>query len=62
MREAIKQRDNYKCQECTWLGFVKTGRKKIQLAADHINVLEEYPELALDEGNLETLVERKPTK
>ncbi|MFD2637700.1 HNH endonuclease [Piscibacillus salipiscarius] len=64
MRLYIKQRDNYECQECKRNGFVKIDtneyseqakRKKIQLVVDHIKDLEDYPELALDEENLETL-------
>lgn len=86
MREAIKQRDNYECQECKRQGYVRidtneikeSGRKKIQLVVDHIKELEDYPEFALDEENLETLcvkchnkkhgrhfifrLKRKPTK
>lgn len=63
MREAIKKRDNYECQECKRNGRVsidmnernKNNRKKIKLVVDHIKPLEDYPELALDEDNLETL-------
>ena len=62
-RERIKKRDNYECQECKRNGQVQTDtneysesakRKKIQLVVDHIKELEDYPELALDEENLET--------
>lgn len=63
MREAIKCRDNYECQECKRNGRVsidmnelnKNDRKKIALVVDHIKPLEDYPELALDPDNLETL-------
>ena len=62
-RVKIKKRDNYECQECKRNGRVQTDtneysesakRKKIQLVVDHIKELEDYPELALDEDNLET--------
>lgn len=80
----IKQRDNHECQECKRQGLVSIDtneysetakRKKIQLVVDHIKELEDHPELALDEENLETLCvqchnkkhgrvwkERKPNK
>lgn len=63
-RKQIKQRDNYECQECKRQGRVSIDtneysesakRKKIQLLVDHIKELEHYPELALDDENLETL-------
>lgn len=63
-REKIKRRDNYECQECKRQGRVtidtngyseSAKRKKIQLVVDHIKELEDYPELALEEENLETL-------
>jgi 5-methylcytosine-specific restriction enzyme A len=66
-REEVKQRDNYECQECKRQGRVtidtnefseSANRKKIQLVVDHIKELEEYPELALDDENLETLCVR----
>lgn len=64
LRISIKQRDNYECQECKRQGRVSVDaneysesakRKKIMLLVDHIKELEDYPELALDEENLETL-------
>lgn len=80
----IKERDNYECQECKRNGFVqidaneyseKAKRKKIALVVDHIKELEDHPDLAFDEENLETLCvnchnikhdrvmkERKPNK
>ncbi|MDR4318399.1 gp65 [Niallia circulans] len=63
-RERIKKRDNYECQECKRQGKLsidtneyseKAKRKKIMLVVDHIKELEDYPELALDDDNLETL-------
>lgn len=63
-REKIKKRDNYECQECKRQGklFLDTNqyserakRKKIQLVVDHIEELEDRPDLALDEENLQTL-------
>lgn len=83
LREKVKRRDNYECQECKRNGYVSIDtneysesarRKKIALVVDHIKELEEYPELALDMDNLETLCvechnkkhgrvfERKPNK
>ncbi|QPC47119.1 HNH endonuclease [Mangrovibacillus cuniculi] len=64
LREEIKQRDNYECQECKRNGYVSTDtnnysesakRKKIQLVVHHIKELEDYPELALERDNLETV-------
>ncbi|TYS67046.1 HNH endonuclease [Sutcliffiella horikoshii] len=64
IRETIKKRDNYECQECKRQGKVfldtneyseKAKRKKIQLVVDHIEELEDRPDLALDEENLQTL-------
>ena len=64
LRKHIRNRDNNECQECKRQGKVfidtnqyseKAKRKKIQLIVDHIKELEDYPELALDEENLETL-------
>lgn len=63
-RKAIKQRDNYECQECKRQGLVtidtneyseSAKRKKIQLVVDHIKELEDNPALALEDSNLETL-------
>ncbi|MGP4073137.1 HNH endonuclease [Piscibacillus sp. B03] len=63
LREDIKKRDNYECQECKRQGRVtidtneyseSAKRKKIMLVVDHIKELEDYPELALDPDNLET--------
>jgi 5-methylcytosine-specific restriction enzyme A len=64
LREEVKQRDNYECQECKRQGKVfidtyeyseKAKRKKIKLVVDHMKELEDHPELALDIDNLETL-------
>lgn len=64
LREEIKKRDSYECQECKRNGRVtidtneyseSAKRKKIVLVVDHIKELEHYPELALDVENLETL-------
>ncbi|MGE6894466.1 HNH endonuclease [Priestia flexa] len=64
MREYIKKRDGYECQECKRQGKVsvdtyeysqRAKRKKIKLVVDHIKELEECPDLALDDENLETL-------
>lgn len=64
LREEVKRRDNYECQECKRNGLVKIDtneysekarRKKIQLVVHHKQELEEHPELALEIDNLETL-------
>ncbi|MEK4148928.1 HNH endonuclease [Robertmurraya sp. FSL W8-0741] len=64
LREEVKKRDNYECQECKQNGYVfidtneyseKAKRKKIQLVVHHIKELEDHPELALEIDNLETL-------
>ncbi|MFD2628796.1 HNH endonuclease [Oceanobacillus kapialis] len=64
MRKHIKQRDNNECQECkrkgrVWIDTneysVSAKRKKIMLVVDHIKEIEDYPELALEEDNLQTL-------
>lgn len=64
IREAVKRRDNYECQECKRQGKVtidtneyseSAKRKKTKLIVDHIKELENYPELALNMDNLETL-------
>lgn len=67
LREEVKKRDNYECQECKRQGKVfidsyeyseGAKRKKIKLVVDHIKELEDHPELALDKENLETLCVR----
>jgi 5-methylcytosine-specific restriction enzyme A len=64
LREVIKKRDNYECQQCKREGRVfldtneyseRAQRKKIMMVVDHIKELEDYPELALEVDNLETL-------
>lgn len=64
IREQVKKRDNYECQECKRNGRVQTDtneysegakRKKIQLVVHHIKELEHHPELALEIDNLETV-------
>ena len=63
-REEIKERDSRECQECKRRGRVTVDRneysesakrKKIMLVVDHIKELEDFPELALEDDNLETL-------
>lgn len=62
-RNEIKERDNYECQRCKVQGKVKldnyeknkNNRKKIKLVVHHKKELEHYPELALENDNLETL-------
>ncbi|MEM5669925.1 HNH endonuclease [Bacillus cereus] len=64
IREQVKKRDNYECQECKRNGGVRVDtneysesakRKKIQLVVHHIKELEHHPELALEIDNLETV-------
>lgn len=64
LREEVKKRDNYECQECKRQGRVtidtneyseSARRKKIQLVVHHIKELEHHPELALEIDNLETV-------
>ncbi|PGW32836.1 HNH endonuclease [Bacillus thuringiensis] len=64
LREKIKKRDNYECQECKRNGRVhidtneyseSAKRKKIQLVVHHIKELEHHPKLALVIDNLETV-------
>ncbi|MCA1058107.1 HNH endonuclease [Rossellomorea aquimaris] len=64
IREEVKKRDNYECQECKRQGKVtidknefseRAKRKKIQLVVHHIKELVHNPDLALDEDNLETI-------
>ncbi|GLO64740.1 MULTISPECIES: HNH endonuclease [Bacteria] len=61
-RQRILERDNYECQECKRQGRVYTDKhdpdKHKRLDVDHIKELEDYPELALDDDNLETLCVR----
>lgn len=53
LRQQILERDHWECRWCKEAGRV-TSRDAI-LEVDHIKPLEEYPELALDPGNLEVL-------
>lgn len=54
LRQEILVRDNFECQWCKAEGLVTTARDSV-LEVDHIQELEYYPELALDEANLRTL-------
>src|SRR5690625_2439374 len=57
LRQFILERDNYECQECKRKGYVTlTDESKHKtLDVDHIKELEDYPELAFEPDNLETL-------
>jgi 5-methylcytosine-specific restriction enzyme A len=64
LREEVKKRDHFECQECKRNGRVtidtneyseSAKRKKIKLVVHHIKELEHHPELALDIDNLETI-------
>ncbi len=62
-RDAIMRRDHFECQRCKAMGKValdeyelnKNNRKKIKLVVHHKKELANYPELSLDDENLETL-------
>ncbi|MFD3261866.1 HNH endonuclease signature motif containing protein [Paenibacillus lentus] len=49
-RVVILKRDNYLCQPCLKRGVITTAN-----TVHHIKPLEDYPELALDEDNLESI-------
>lgn len=62
LRLLALERDNYECQQCKREGLVtidsvkSPGEKKtIVLNVHHIKEVEDYPELALELDNLETL-------
>lgn len=59
LRSKALERDNYECQECKRQGKVYTDQqdpeKHKRLDVDHIKEIENYPELALELDNLETL-------
>lgn len=56
-RQEILDRDNHECQECKRQGKVTT-RHDMVLEVDHIKELNEYPELAMDNDNLQTLCKK----
>lgn len=49
-RESIMRRDGYMCQECK-----RYGRQTQAQQVHHIKHLDEYPELAFDDLNLQSL-------
>ncbi len=49
-REKILKRDGYQCQECK-----KYGRRTPATIVHHIKEIKEYPELAFDSSNLESI-------
>ncbi|MFU1798198.1 HNH endonuclease [Paenibacillus azoreducens] len=49
-REKVLIRDHYLCQQCLRKGILTTAN-----TVHHIKPLEDYPELALDENNLESI-------
>lgn len=62
LRLLALERDNYECQHCKREGLVTIDstkvegeRKKIVLNVHHIKEIEDYPELALELDNLETV-------
>lgn len=59
VRMQALERDNYECQECRKFGRVTTNDDRLdkhkQLDVDHVQEIEEHPDLALDLENLRTL-------
>ncbi len=55
LREKILSRDNYECQECKKEGKLTIKQHGRKLDIHHIKELEEHPELAYTESNLETV-------
>ncbi len=51
----ILQRDNFECQECKREGLVTTKLDNKKLDVHHKKELKKFPELALDNDNLETV-------
>lgn len=55
LSNSIKARDNYECQECKKEGKLTIKQHGRKLDVHHIKELEEFPELAYEESNLETV-------
>ena len=55
LSKRILQRDNYECQECKKEGRLTIKEHGKKLDIHHIKELEQYPELAYVESNLETV-------
>lgn len=63
LRLQAMKRDNNECQICKQQGFVtidtnikrEDDRKKIEIVVHHMKEIEDYPQLALDIRNLQTL-------
>lgn len=53
-RKEILARDHYECQQCKREGRVTTNDDAV-LEVDHIKELKYFPELAMDNDNLQTL-------
>ncbi len=51
----ILERDDYECQECKKEGKITIKKHKKKLDIHHKKELKEYPELAYDFNNLETV-------
>lgn len=52
-RQEILERDHWECQRCARNGLLTSREEK--LVVHHILELKDYPELRLDDDNLETL-------
>lgn len=55
LTKRILERDNYECQECKKEGRISIKQQGKKLDVHHKKELEEYPELAYKEDNLETV-------
>lgn len=62
LRQVALNRDNYECQACKREGKVTVDsikvdgeKKKVRMNVHHLKEIEDYPELALDLDNLESL-------
>lgn len=55
LSKKVLERDGYECQECKKLGKLSIKQQNKKLDVHHIKELEQYPELAYDISNLETV-------
>lgn len=55
LSKKILKRDNNECQECKREGKLTIKQHGKKLDVHHIKELEQYPELAYEESNLETV-------
>lgn len=55
LSKRVLDRDNHECQECKKEGKLTIKQHKKKLDTHHIKELEQFPELAYEESNLETV-------